>query len=156
MPVSRAALDLTDSPSTVMGGHSRRRGSCLGHTGGSGNPLLREHQSAAKRAHEFFPRTFAKNNPSQISRSMRQGMRLCAMSASPPRRRNLFRRAIFANIKRTIWKPCSPRFAPDSRNPGHDGMERARQKIPCALLETHMCSVPGARPAACRASPRHR
>jgi Fe-S-cluster containining protein len=40
--------------------------------------------------------------------------------------------------------------AADERTRGLSSMERAKQRIPCALLEENMCSVYGSRPAACR------
>jgi Fe-S-cluster containining protein len=104
--------------------------------------------NAAKRAHEFFE-TSLKRNPSKYPIACVKGCAFCchvSVTASAP---EIF---LVANALREQHKDnlVARVRAADQRTRGLTSMERAKQKIPCALLEQNMCSVYGSRPAACR------
>jgi Fe-S-cluster containining protein len=106
---------------------------------------------AAKRAAEFFE-TSLKHNPSKHAIACVKGCAFCchvSVTATAP---EIF---LVAGALREHYKgnlePIVARIrAADQRTRGLTSMERAQQKIPCALLQDNMCSVYAARPAACR------
>ena len=106
---------------------------------------------AAKRAHEFFE-TSLKHNPSKFPIACMKGCAFCchvSVTATAP---EIF---LVANTLRErhpqdLETVLARVRAADQRTRGLTSMERAKQKIPCALLEQNMCSVYGARPGACR------
>jgi Fe-S-cluster containining protein len=107
--------------------------------------------AAAKRAREFFE-TSLKRNPSKYPIACAKGCAFCchvSVTATAP---EIF---LVANTLRERHKenpeaPAARVRAADQRTRGMTSMERAKQKIPCALLEDNACSVYGARPGACR------
>jgi Fe-S-cluster containining protein len=107
--------------------------------------------SAAKRAHEFFE-TSLKRNPSKYPVACAKGCAFCchvSVTATAPEIflvANALRERHRDNMEAIIARVR----AADERTRGLSSMERAKQRIPCALLEENMCSVYGSRPAACR------
>jgi len=107
--------------------------------------------SAAKRAHEFFE-TSLKNNPSKHRIECAKGCAFCchvSVTATAP---EIF---LVANSIRQQYKDNFEQVltrvrAADQKTRGLDSMERAKNRIPCALLDGNVCSVYGARPGACR------
>jgi Fe-S-cluster containining protein len=106
---------------------------------------------AAKRAAEFFE-TSLKHNPSKYPIQCAKGCAFCchvSVTATAP---EIF---LVANALREQYKDNVETIlarvgAADERTRGLTSMERAKQKIPCALLQDNMCTVYAARPAACR------
>jgi Fe-S-cluster containining protein len=106
---------------------------------------------AAKRAHEFFE-TSLKRNPSKYAVACAKGCAFCchvSVTATAPEIflvANALRERHRDNMEAIIARVS----AADGRTRGLSSMERAKQRIPCALLEENMCSIYGSRPAACR------
>jgi Fe-S-cluster containining protein len=106
---------------------------------------------AARRAHEFFEISL-KRNPSKYPIACAKGCAFCchvSVTATAP---EIF---LVANTLREQHRGDFDALltrvrAADERTRGMTSMERAQQKIPCALLEQNMCSVYEARPGACR------
>ena len=106
---------------------------------------------AAKRAYEFFE-TSLKHNPSKFPIACVKGCAFCchvSVTATAP---EIF---LVANTLREQHRQDMQTVlarvrAADERTRGITSMERAKQRIPCALLEQNMCSVYSARPGACR------
>jgi Fe-S-cluster containining protein len=106
---------------------------------------------AAKRAAEFFE-TSLKHNPSKFSIACAKGCAFCChvtVSATAP---EIF---LVAHTLRQQYKDNFETIlnrvrAADQRTRGMTSMERAKQKIPCALLDGNVCSIYAARPGACR------
>jgi Fe-S-cluster containining protein len=107
--------------------------------------------NAAKRAHEFFE-TSLKRNPSKHPIACAKGCAFCchvSVTATAP---EIF---LVANALRERHKENPEAIlarvrSADQRTRGLSSMERAKQRISCALLENNVCSVYGSRPAACR------
>jgi Fe-S-cluster containining protein len=107
--------------------------------------------SAAKRAHEFFE-TSLRRNPSNYSIACVKGCAFCchvSVTASAPEI-FLVANTLRAQHKGDIETIIARVRAADQRTRGLTSMERAKQKIPCALLQDNMCSVYASRPGACR------
>ncbi|HXJ01920.1 MAG TPA: YkgJ family cysteine cluster protein [Micropepsaceae bacterium] len=106
---------------------------------------------AAKRAVEFFE-TSLKHNPSKYPIACTKGCAFCchvSVTATAP---EIF---LVANALREQYRDNFDTIlarvrAADARTRGMTSMERAKQKIPCALLQDNMCVVYASRPGACR------
>jgi Fe-S-cluster containining protein len=146
--VSRRGMDLTDSPSDRSWAVIAATRIVLDILAGR-NPLRAS--AAAKRAHEFFE-TSLKNNPSKFKIECAKGCAYCchvSVTATAP---EIFFVASYIreHHKEDFEQVLARVRAADSKTRGMTSMDRAKQKIPCVLLESNMCSVYSARPAACR------
>src|SRR5688572_1643858 len=106
---------------------------------------------AAERAHEFFE-TSIKRNASGTKIECKQGCAFCchvAVSALAP---EVFHIAntIRAQHKGDLDARLAGIRAAASATRGVGGFERARQRLPCALLRDNQCTVYAARPGPCR------
>jgi Fe-S-cluster containining protein len=107
--------------------------------------------NAAKRAAEFFE-TSLKRNPSKYPIACFKGCAFCchvSVTATAP---EIF---LVASVLREQYKNNLDTIlarvrAADERTRGMTSIERAKQKIPCVLLQDNMCSVYAVRPGACR------
>ena len=107
--------------------------------------------AAAKRAAEFFE-TSLKRNPSKFAIDCAKGCAFCchvSVTATAPEI-FLVASALREQPKDKFETILTRVRAADQRTRHMTSMERARQRIPCALLEANLCSVYGARPGACR------
>jgi Fe-S-cluster containining protein len=106
---------------------------------------------AAKRASEFFEISL-KNNPSKFPIACVKGCAFCchvSVTATAPEI-FLVANALRERHPQDLETVLARVRASDQRTRGLTSMERAKQKIPCALLEQNMCAVYSARPGACR------
>ena len=107
--------------------------------------------NAARRAHEFFE-VSVKHNPSKFKIECVKGCAFCchvSVTATAP---EIF---LVANTLRQQHKDdfgavLTRVRSADAKTRGMTSMERAKQRIPCALLADNLCSVYSARPGACR------
>jgi len=106
---------------------------------------------AAQWAHEFFENSL-KRNPSEIKVECAKGCALCchvAVSAMAP---EVFH--VASTIRAKHPQDFDATFArikaAERANHGLSGLERAKRKLPCALLENNICTVYEARPGPCR------
>jgi Fe-S-cluster containining protein len=107
--------------------------------------------NAAKRAHDFFEISL-KHNPSKHAIACTKGCTFCchvSVTATAPEI-FLVASTIREQHKQDFEAVLNRVRASDQRTHGLSSMERARQKIPCAMLSEGACSVYGARPGACR------
>jgi Fe-S-cluster containining protein len=106
---------------------------------------------AAKLANEFFE-TSLKNNPSKFAIACTKGCAYCchvSVTATAPEIflvANRIRELPPQDFDDTLMRVR----AADQRTREMSSQQRARNKIPCALLKNNMCSVYDARPGACR------
>jgi len=106
---------------------------------------------AAKWAHEFFE-TSLKRNPSEHKIECAKGCAYCchvSVSALAPEVfhvANAVRAAHPNDFEATLARIRSA----ESATHGVSFIERARRKLPCALLENNVCTVYAARPGPCR------
>jgi Fe-S-cluster containining protein len=106
---------------------------------------------AARRAHEFFETSLA-HNPSPHAIACAKGCAFCchvSVAATAP---EIF---LVANTLRQKYRDRMDEVltrvrAADARTRGLDSENRARQRIPCAMLENNVCRVYDSRPGACR------
>jgi Fe-S-cluster containining protein len=146
--VSRRGMNLTDSPSDRSWAVIAATRILLDVLSGR-NPSRAS--NTAKRAHEFFE-TSLKNNPSKFKIECAKGCAYCchvSVTATAP---EIFLVAgyIREHHPHDLETVLARVRAADAGTRGMSSMERAKQKIPCALLQANMCSVYSARPAACR------
>ena len=146
--VSRHGMNLTDSPSDRSWAVIAATRILLDVLSGR-NPFRAS--NTAKRAHEFFE-TSLKNNPSKFKIECAKGCAYCchvSVTATAP---EIFLVAgyIREHHKEDVENIILRVRTADTRTRGMTSMERAKQRIPCALLESNMCSVYSARPGACR------
>jgi Fe-S-cluster containining protein len=107
--------------------------------------------NAAKRAHEFFE-TSLKNNPSKFKIECAKGCAFCchvSVTATAPEI-FLVANTIRDQHKHDFEDVLARVRAADEKTRGMSSMERAKARIPCAMLKENRCSVYAARPGACR------
>jgi Fe-S-cluster containining protein len=106
---------------------------------------------AAKRAHEFFEVSL-KHNPSKHRIDCAKGCAFCchvSVTASAPEI-FLVAHAIREGHKNDLEAVLARVRGADEKTRGLTSMERAKRKIPCAMLQDNMCTVYAARPGGCR------
>jgi len=118
--------------------------------------MLRSHApgkaaKAAKLANEFFEVSL-KNNPSKFAIACTKGCAYCchvSVTATAP---EIFLVASrIRELPRQDFEEALMRVrAADQRTRAMSSQQRARHKIPCAMLKNNLCSVYDSRPGACR------
>jgi Fe-S-cluster containining protein len=146
--VSRAGMDLTGSGSDKTWAVIAATRILLDILDGR-NPSRAS--NAAKRAHEFFE-TSLKNNPSRFKIECAKGCAFCCHVSVTAMAPEIFLVAstIREQHKRDFDAVLARVRAADEKTRGMSSMQRAKARIPCALLEANLCSVYAARPSSCR------
>jgi Fe-S-cluster containining protein len=146
--VSRNGMDLTASGSDQSWAVIAATRILLDILNGRG-PARASH--AARRAHEFFEVSL-KYNPSKFRIECAKGCAFCchvSVTASAPEI-FLVANAIREEHRHDLETVVARVRSADEKTRGLTSMERAKQRIPCAMLQDNMCSVYAARPGGCR------